>query len=189
MKLLRIQIYQPQAHYRIPYTYQRRHTYPIPPYSTVIGFLVNLLGIYNQNSNDFENGIKKLKISIAGKFQCKSTEMIWFRNLSKDKHSTRFGFAENRIWAGHIEHFGGQSQMFIDILNDVELVIYLYHQDDNFLQKICNEISNPQNRLEILHIGRAEDWIVFKHLPKFLDENDIELSKCREKLQAFFLDT
>jgi len=41
---LRLQLYQPHAHFRIPFSYQRRHTYPIPPYSTVIGFLSNLLG-------------------------------------------------------------------------------------------------------------------------------------------------
>lgn len=95
MKILRLKIYQPQAHYRIPFTYQRRHTYPIPPYSTVIGFLINLLGINNQNSNDYQNGIANLKISIAGKFKSKSTEMIWFRNLSKDAHNSRFGHTQN----------------------------------------------------------------------------------------------
>lgn len=186
MKLLRIQIYQPQAHYRIPFTYQRRHTYPIPPYSTVIGFIINLLGIYDQNSDDFRNGIKNLKISIAGKFQSKSTEMIWFRNLSKKAHRDRFGFDENRYWGGHIEHFGGQSQMFIDILNDVELVVYLYHQNENFLDKIYQAILNPQSRLEVLHLGRAEDWIVFKNLPKFLNEGDIELRNVGKNFKHFF---
>jgi CRISPR-associated protein Cas5, N-terminal domain len=47
LKTLRLKIYQPQAHYRVPFTYQRRHTYPIPPYSTVIGLLCNVLGIRN----------------------------------------------------------------------------------------------------------------------------------------------
>jgi len=54
MKALLIQIYQPTAHFRIPFTYQRRHTYPIPPYSTVIGLLCNLLGIYYHDENDDE---------------------------------------------------------------------------------------------------------------------------------------
>lgn len=51
--ILRIRIYRPQAHYRVPFTYQRRHTYPIPPYSTVIGFLCNVLGIDDQGKEEY----------------------------------------------------------------------------------------------------------------------------------------
>lgn len=186
MKLLRLEIYQPQAHYRIPFTYQRRHTYPIPPYSTVIGFLINLLGIFDQRSDYYREGILKLKVSIAGKFESKSTEMIWFRNLSISSHNVRFGFTENRFWGGHIEHIGGQSQMWIDILNDVDLIIYLYHYNGNFLEKIRNAILNPQNRLEVLHLGRAEDWIVFKNFPVYLNEDDIDISNLGKNFKHFF---
>ncbi|MCX7611578.1 MAG: type I-B CRISPR-associated protein Cas5b [Ignavibacterium sp.] len=184
MKILRLQIYQPQAHYRIPFTYQRRHTYPIPPYSTVIGFLINLLGIYDQSSNDYQRGILDLKISITGKFTSKTTEMIWFRNLAKDFHEQRFGYYENRMIGGHLEHFGGQSQMFIDVLHDVYLFIYLYHNDESFLQKIYAAILNPKDRLEVLHLGRAEDWIVFIDLPKFLEDN-IEISERGKHFHQF----
>ncbi|MCX7640471.1 MAG: CRISPR-associated protein Cas5, partial [Pyrinomonadaceae bacterium] len=125
MHYLRIEIYQPQSHYRIPTTYQRRHTYPIPPYSTLIGFLCNTLGINDQRLKrkiDEEeiclyDELKKIKISIAGCFESKVTEYIWFRNLSKEKHEKRFGYAENRYIGGHIEHIGGQSPILIDTLN------------------------------------------------------------------------
>lgn len=186
MKILRLKIYQPQAHYRIPFTYQRRHTYPIPPYSTVIGFLINLLGIIDQNSDEYQNGIANLKISIAGKFKSKSTEMIWFRNLSKDAHKSRFNYVENRFWGGHIEHIGGQSQMWIDILNDVELIIYLFHHNEEFLNKINEAIRNPSNRLEVLHLGRAEDWIVFADLPVLLDESKIVYKRQDKDYKHFF---
>lgn len=186
MKILRLKIYQPQAHYRIPFTYQRRHTYPIPPFSTVIGFLINLLGIVDQNSVEYQNGIANLKISIACTFKSKSTEMIWFRNLSKDAHTSRFGYIQNRFWSGHIEHIGGQSQMWIDILNDVELIIHLYHQNEDFLQKINEAILNPSNRLEVLHLGRSEDWIVFIDLPAFLDENKIVYKRKDSDYKHFF---
>ncbi len=186
MKILRLKIYQPQAHYRIPFTYQRRHTYPIPPYSTLIGFLINLLGIIDQNSDEYQNGIANLKISIAGNFKSKSTEMIWFRNLSTDAHKSRFNYVENRFWGGHIEHIGGQSQMWIDILNDVNLVIYLYHQNEDFLKKINEAIRNPSNRLEVLHLGRSEDWIVFIDLPVFLDESKIAFRRDDKNYKHFF---
>lgn len=128
MKILRIKIYQPQAHYRMPFTYQRRHTYPLPPYSTVIGFLCNALGIYDQRTELYQEGILNLKISLAGRFESKITEYIWFRNLKKEKHVQRFGFAENRETNGHIEHIGGQSPMRIDVLNDVHLEKIIAHK-------------------------------------------------------------
>ncbi|MGB9665338.1 MAG: type I-B CRISPR-associated protein Cas5b [Ignavibacteria bacterium] len=186
MKLLRLKIYQPQAHYRIPFTYQRRHTYPIPPYSTVIGFLINLLGLKDQSSSLYSNGIKNLKISIAGSFETKTIESIWFRNLSKESHKKRFGSFFNRSLSGHIEHFGGQSPMKIDILNDVYLIIYLFHNDQNFLELIKENILNPVQRLEVLHLGRAEDWIVFDGLPKLIDIDELKYGRFDGNYKLYF---
>ncbi|MEG8946944.1 CRISPR-associated protein Cas5 [Rosettibacter firmus] len=185
MKILRVIIYQPQAHYRIPFTYQRRHTYPIPPYSTVFGFLINLIGIYDQESNDYKQ-LNKLKLSIAGKFESKSTEMIWFRNLLKSAHKDRFKHPQNRFLGGHIEHFGGQSQMWIDILNNVEIIIYMYHEDESVLMKIYENLLEPKNRLEILHLGRAEDWIILKDKPVFLNESDLSFKRLDRNYGYFF---
>ena len=175
--VLRIKIYQPQAHYRIPFTYQRRHTYPIPPYSTVIGLLCNLFGIrnYEGRGEPCENEscdcnyhkLKNLKISICGRFESKSTEYTWFRNLNLDAHNKRFGVPQNRYVGGQIEHIGGQFPVRIDILNEVYLWIYLYHEDENFLEDIKQSFENPSNRIDTIHLGRAEDWIV-------IDEIDFE---------------
>jgi CRISPR-associated protein Cas5t len=186
MKILKIRIYQPQAHYRIPFTFQRRHTYPLPPYSTVIGFLINALGIFNQEDDLYKNGVKNLKISIAGRFGSKITEYIWFRNLKKEKHTQRFGYVENREINGHIEHIGGQSPMQIDVLNDVHLAIYIAHKDEKYLEEIRENLSNPKNRLEVLHIGRAEDWIVLVEEPKFLDDSDIIYHRRDADYKHFF---
>ncbi|CAM3267965.1 type I-B CRISPR-associated protein Cas5b [Rhodothermus bifroesti] len=172
MHVLRLRIYQPQAHYRVPFTYQRRHTYPIPPYSTVIGFLCNVLGIDDpkkqENLRDepviLYDELKKIKISIAGSFESKTTEYVWFRNLSTASHIRRFGYAENRSVGGHVEHIGGQSPVSMDILNEVRLVIYLAHEKKAFLEHIRSSLENPVRRLEVLHLGRAEDWIVIEEV-------------------------
>lgn len=173
MKFTRLQIYQPQAHYRIPFTYQRRHTYPIPPYSTVIGFLCNLLGIDDQRKPLYDE-LKTLKISIAGRFGAKTTEYIWFRNLSKKSHINRFGYLKNRTVGGHIDHIGGQSPVSIDVLDDVHLTIHLAHGDESILRKITSAIELPSERLEVLHLGRAEDWIVFKKQPEITGLNELK---------------
>ncbi|MGB9857917.1 MAG: type I-B CRISPR-associated protein Cas5b [Dictyoglomaceae bacterium] len=174
IKALKIKIYQPQAHYRIPFTYGRRHTYPIPPYSTVLGLIANVLGIrnipgqeepcINENCNCDYHKLKEVKISICGKFVAKTTEYTWLRNLSKEAHTKRFGVVENRYVGGYIEHIGGQIPAFIDILNEVNILIYLYHYDINFLEKIKETFENPVNDRSPLHLGRAEDWIVIEDL-------------------------
>ena len=186
MKVLKIKIYQPHAHYRIPFTYQRRHTYPLPPYSTIIGFLCNVLGIRNYKNegepceNENYHKLKKMKISICGTFGSKTTEYIWFRNLAlagDSGHIRRFGYPQNRYVSEHIEHIGGQIPVSIDILNDVRLWIYLYHEDENFLGKIKSSIETPQNRIYPLHLGRAEDWIVIEELKLNFEINESGIGK------------
>lgn len=185
MNVLRLRIYQPQAHYRIPFTYQRRHTYPIPPYSTVIGFLCNLRGIDDQSKREFQQ-LRKIKISIAGRFESKTTEYIWFRNLAKSAHLDRFGYVENRSIGGHVEHIGGQSPILIDVLNEVRIVIHLAHENKGFLECIRSSLENPVHRLEILHLGRAEDWIVIEELSEVIDLSHFPIKRVDGDFQYFF---
>lgn len=185
MPILRLQICQPQAHYRVPFTFQRRHTYPIPPYSTIIGFLCNACGIDDQEKEYKTNGqsvklyeiIKSLKISIAGKFETKTTEMIWFRNLNKKAHESTYDDLSNREKNGQVGHIGGQVPIKIDVLENVELVIHLYHSDKGKLEIIKNLLENPVNRLQVLHIGRAEDWIVYKAID-IIEDSEL---KCKRQ--------
>ncbi|MCS7214484.1 MAG: type I-B CRISPR-associated protein Cas5b, partial [Candidatus Calescibacterium sp.] len=177
-KVLKIKLYQPHAHYRIPFTYRRKHTYPIPPYSTVIGLLCNILGITNyekkeepcsnQDCDCDYHKLKDIKISIAGTFESKTTEYTWIRNLSKESHNSRFGSEESRSVSGHVEHPGGQIPNLIDILNDVYLWIYMYHEDKDFLDKIRDSFENPSKRIYPLHLGRAEDWFLINEI-KYVD--------------------
>jgi CRISPR-associated protein Cas5t len=167
---MRLVIYQPHAHYRVPFTYQRRHTYPIPPYSTVKGLICNVLGIkgYTYGEDPEENSnfqkLKDLKISISGKFKAKTTEMNWLRNLSYTQHERYFGGIENRIHHNIAEHIGGQSPVTIDILDEVELVVYLYHDDPSFLKYLEKNLRNPSQRLYPLYLGSAEDWVVIRSI-------------------------
>jgi CRISPR-associated protein Cas5t len=180
MKALLIKIYQPTAHYRMPFTYQRRHTYPIPPYSTVIGFLCNMLGIDYQGNKKYEQ-LKKCKLSVSGRFEQKLTEYIWFRNLSKGSHEKYFGSTETREKNGEINHIGGQSPMRIDVLENMHLNIHIAG-DENFLSELETNLYNPVNRLETVHLGRAEDWLVFESIQLV----DLEKSDRDKNYNHFF---
>jgi len=170
VEVLRLILYQPHAHYRVPFTYQRRHTYPLPSYSTVRGLLCNILGIRGctfgedpENNKDFQR-LKGLKIGICGRFEAKTTECTWLRNLSKTEHIKTFGVVENRVRFGVGEHPGGQSPVLIDTLNEVRIVVYLAHEDPSFFEKLSQKIQNPVGRLYPLYLGRAEDWMVVEDI-------------------------
>ncbi len=166
MEILRLKIFQPHAHYRIPFTFSRRHTYPIPPYSTVVGFICNLLGIKNQEEEKFKNLKEGLSLAIYGKFESLTREYLWLRNLEKNSHKDRFG-SEDKRTIDHIpEHPGGQMPTRIDVLENVKLIIYIYHPDEKFLEELKETFKNPQKRVYPLHLGRAEDLILFEEKPE-----------------------
>ncbi len=163
---LRLILYQPQAHYRVPFTYQRRHTYPLPSYSAVRGLLCNILGVrgytFGEDPEENENfqKLKDLKMGICGRFESKTTEYTWLRNLNKSEHAKTFGAVESRVRFGVGEHPGGQSPVSIDVLNEVRIVVYLAHEDSSFLEELSQKVQNPVGRLYPLYLGRAEDWVV-----------------------------
>lgn len=183
--ILRLLIYQPQAHYRVPFSYQRRHTYPLPPYSTVLGFLCNLLGIDNLNSTQFRF-LRQTKMSIAASFQAKTTEYTWLRNLVADAHSKRFGTTANRCLNGKPEHIGGQSPVLVDVLEEVHLVIYLAHSCEEFLHDICEAILNPTQRLDVIHLGRAEDSIAIMEKPEVIPMSSLKVKREDGQFNHFF---
>ncbi len=182
MKVLKLKIYQPTAHYRIPFTFARRHTYPIPPYSTVIGLICNVLGIENQEDENFKKLKSSLSLAIYGKYESLNREYLWFRTLNKEEHNRRFGYPENRVIDNIPEHPGGQIPTRIDVLENVNLLIYIKHNDENFLQEIKETFENPEKRKYPIHLGRAEDLVVFEEIN---DEIKIENKPFYGKLDYF----
>lgn len=119
-----------------------------------------MLGIDHQGNERYCK-LKKCKLSVSGRFEQKLTEYIWFRNLSKSSHEKYFGSIEVREKNGEINHMGGQSPMRIDVLENIHLNIHLAGSED-FLLELEECLHNPVNRLETVHLGRAEDWLVFE---------------------------
>ncbi|MDW8016153.1 MAG: type I-B CRISPR-associated protein Cas5b [Bacteroidia bacterium] len=161
MPVLRLELYQPSAHYRLPYAYQRRLTYPLPPYSTILGFLQNLVSNHKAVKDYLvpkpevsDIGVLPLThIAVAGRFYSKTVEYTWLRSLKAEKGSER----RDKIFS-FPEHPGQQIPVKVDTLERVELVIYLGAAEE-FLSVLKEAISNPQP-YEIPHLGRAEDFVI-----------------------------
>ena len=76
--------------------------------------------------------------------------------------------------------------MRIDVLNEVHIVIYLTHKEKKYLDVIKDNLINPINRLEVLHLGRAEDWIVLEEEPKYLNDTEISYERRDADYKHFF---
>ena len=180
IKLLRIKILQPSAHFRIPYMLIRRHTYPLPPFSTVIGLLCNIMGIKSHEDKNFLRIKNDLEIGIYSNFETVTVEYILFRNLSKDAHIKKFESETNRMIEGMPEHPGQQIPIKVDVLENVKIIIYIKSSVEN-LNFIKESFFNPVNRLYPLHLGRAEDLIIFPEEP----EEAIKIIEIENKVKEF----
>lgn len=163
-KVLKIKIHQPDAHYRVHFSYQRRFTYPIPSFSTVKGLICNLMGIKNDSDKRFKQLKKGLSLAIYGKYESLIKEYTWFRNLGKESHIDRFKVVENRYIDNILQHPGGQMPVIADVLHNVNLIIYVFHPETEFLDNIKNAFEEPSQRLTTIHLGRAEDWVIIQKI-------------------------
>lgn len=155
--ILRLRIFLPTAHFRIIHSSEPQKTYPVPPYSTVIGFLANILGDKGLIGLMLNGG---LALGVLSRYDSVTSEYTWLRNLLPSTHLKRFGFIKSRIWQEVSEHIGGQSPVNIEVLNDVHILLYVYHPERNLLETLQQNVVTPEKWYSHLHLGRAEDWAI-----------------------------
>ncbi len=155
INVLKLEISMPNAHFRVIHSNDPRKTYSVPPYSTVIGFLANLLGDKEQIESMLEHN---LVLGVLSRYKYITREYTWMRNLLRSEHTRRYGTVGNRTWQEVSEHIGGQSPISVEVLNDVQLIMYIYHSDSAVLKTLQQNIVSPEKWFSHLHLGRAEDW-------------------------------
>lgn len=155
--MLKLEISMPNAHFRIIHSSEPQKTYPVPPYSTIVGFLANILGDKEQIEVMLEGD---LVLGILSRYDYVTREYTWLRNLLPSTHTSRYGSLNNRAWQEVSEHIGGQSPVSIEVLNDVHLVLYIYHSDYALLETLQQNIAAPEKWYSHLHLGRSEDWAI-----------------------------
>ena len=139
MKAIRIELYQETANYRKPTSFRVKETYPLPPYSTVIGMVHRLCG-YDE--------YKKMKISVQGK------NFSRIENLYRVYEYANKAFEPKRHQI-EVDGLGiTVGVATIEILVDIELLIHIIPEDQSSLEEIRNAFANP---LEFPSLGRRED--------------------------------
>jgi len=68
-RMLYIEIFQPSAQYRNPFTFYYAQSYPLPPKSTIIGMLQNAVDDWYGNRYGINRWWDDLKISVHGGFE------------------------------------------------------------------------------------------------------------------------
>ena len=162
MKAIKIIARQTLASYRKPSSMQIKETFPLPPYSTVIGMIHTACGFTEYVD---------MYISIQGINTSKVNEVYTRYEFKpgfyeEGRHSIKVPDNETDKNTGITQ---GPSN--VELLYNVELVIHVIPKNEEFLETIYNGLKNPK---QYLSLGRWEDLI------NVLEVREVEIKK--EKL-------
>lgn len=168
---LYIEIFQPFAQYRNPFTFYYAQSYPLPPKSTVVGMLQNAIDDwYGNNKYGLEKWWEELIISVHGGFE----SFFWnYQQLIKGyPYLIKVG-EKISLWSQDkpLYNEGVKAQrtpVYQQELFNGHLFIFL-RGDENLLDEIKNALDKPR---KILYLGRSEDVIFIRHVD-FVEPEDV----------------
>ena len=156
MKAIRIKIKQNMCNYREATSFQQSESYPLPPYSTVIGMIHNACG-YTE--------YKPMKVSVQGKYNSSVKNLQYIYTFAPEK------IENNRPYDVVTETTGVyKTPQNKELLSDVELILHIVPEDQSLIDNTYNSILYPR---EYLSLGRREDLITIEEL-KIVEIKEIE---------------
>jgi CRISPR-associated protein Cas5t len=132
MKALKVKLYQETAVYRNPVTMEVIESFPLPPPSTILGFLHNLVKA--------RETIPGIESSIQGTYSSMMRDYQWYKKHEKGK-ATVINYP-----------------IVVNALNGVRLTIHI-KAGDSVLEKLYDALLSPPY---FMHLGRAEDIVKFE---------------------------
>lgn len=168
MRAIRLSIYQDLVNYKKPMSFQLKETYPLPPYSTVIGMV--------HNACKFEE-YKEMDISIQGNYFSKTNDLY---TRYEFKNGMKYDSKRHQVKAGDFGITRGISTQ--ELLSDVNLIIHIVPKDENLIEEIYNAIKSPW---EYLSLGRREDIITIKDV-KIVNYEEKVYDKSQEYKEGLF---
>jgi CRISPR-associated protein Cas5t len=165
-KTIFIEIFQPFAQFRNPFTFYYAQTYPLPPKSTIIGMLQN--AVEDWYGNMF--GIEKwwdLKVSVHGGFE----SIFWnYQQLIKgeiffDEH-LRLVNQDLPLYGEGLK--SQRSPIYQQELFNGHLYIMI-RGEDSIISEVKEAFEKPK---KVLYLGRSEDVIFIKRVEEVITEKD-----------------
>lgn len=145
MRGVRIEAYQNLVNYKKPTSFQLKESYPLPPYSTVIGMVHAACGF---------TSYVPMKVSVQGRYHSKVND-LW----------TRYEFAggayeegRHQLKVATVDKSYGITRgvSTSELLVDVELVLHIVPEDEQYVEVISEALQSPP---EYLSLGRREDLL------------------------------
>ena len=160
MKAIRLKIFQNLVNYKLPTSFQLKETYPLPPYSTVIGMV--------HNACEFTEYVP-MRVSVQGKYHSKVNDLM---TRYEFKPGMNFDKSRHQL---NVDGFGiGRGVSTVELLSEVELLIHIVPENQELVEEICEKLTYPH---EYLSLGRRGDLIVFGELPKIVEVEETELEE------------
>lgn len=147
MKAVRIKLSQDMVNYKFPNSFKLKESYPLPPYSTVIGMVHNLCRYTEYHP---------MKVSVQGSYGSKTNDFYTMYEFDSGK---KFDKKRHQLKVGE---FGINKGIgYVELLSDVKLVLHIRPQDEEEINEIFRAFMNP---LEYPSLGRREDLAVIEEV-------------------------
>ena len=162
MKAIKVIARQTLASYKKPSSMQIKETYPLPPYSTVIGMIHTACG--------FEEYVD-MDISIQGSYYSKVNELYTRYEFKpgfydSSRHSIKVESKENTTGLT-------MGPAHIELLTNVNLTIHILPKEEEMIETIYQGLKYPK---EYLSLGRKEDLLIIEDV-KYVEVEEKVLDK------------
>lgn len=149
LKVIRLCLEQQMPNYRKPASFLVRESYPLPPYSSVIGMIHTACSFTSYHPMD---------ISIQGSYGSEVSDYATMYNMgakynpndNPPRHQAKVTDEDGK------EHGINIGPKPCHLLTDVELVIHIKPTNDDDFDVILNGLLNP---VQYLSLGRHEDIV------------------------------
>ncbi len=157
MQAVKLKITQDFVNYKMPTSFQLKETYPLPPYSTVIGMVHNLCGYV---------AYEPMKISIQGRHISKVNDLY---TRYEFKPGMKFDAVRHQL---NVEGAGiTRGAATAELLVGLEMIVHIVPENQEKVNEIYEALETPH---EYPSLGRREDLAVFEYV-KIVEFNHVQM--------------
>ncbi|MDO4550797.1 MAG: CRISPR-associated protein Cas5 [Planctomycetia bacterium] len=142
-KAIRLKVRQTLVNYRKPASFIIKETFPLPPYSTVVGMVHNACGFTEYHP---------MRVRVQGTSRGITSDMYTRYSFGNQKYdATRHNM---KVTSGDATLGLYRGIAYTELLCDVELVLHIVPENEAEFETILSGLRNPQ---VYLALGRHED--------------------------------
>lgn len=147
-KAILVKCRQMLVNYKKPTSYTIRETYPLPPYSTVIGMIHNVCGFKHYHP---------MKLCVQGYSGNHVSDLFTRYSFSPNKYEKDRKNNYTQEFIGESYHVGlYRGVSYSELITNVDLLIHIVPDDEEDLEIIFNGLKDP---LYYPSLGRHEDLL------------------------------